>query len=132
MVNKLNKKISKIGSNAKRVDPKKDIKNAEINIFLCPYFSNRTPAGIDINPYAMKNEKGRNPAMVSVNSKLTEALGFKAPNTLVKKEIIKKVRNTNNTAWLFRLLLVFIKTNILILILADISVCINKKAPHVL
>ena len=66
-------------------------------ILFSPNFSTIKPAGIDITPYAIKNAKGKNPAMVSLKLKLDETLGFSAPKMFVKNEITKKVIKTNTT-----------------------------------
>jgi hypothetical protein len=50
-----------------------------------------------MTPYAIKKENGKNPAMVSLRSKLCETLGFKAPRIFVKKEITKNVINIKTT-----------------------------------
>jgi len=50
------------------------------------------PAGIDINPYAIKNENGSIPVMVPVREKLSLTLGFIDPRIFVRKEMAKKIR----------------------------------------
>jgi hypothetical protein len=50
------------------------------------------PAGIDINPYAIKKEKGSIPVIVPVKEKLSLTLGFIEPSMFVRKEIAKKIR----------------------------------------
>jgi len=45
----------------------------------------------------MKKEKGKNPAIVSLNPKLKDTLGFKAPRIFVKNDITKKVKRISNT-----------------------------------
>ena len=83
------------------IAPNKANKKAKsINLFS-PYFSNIKPEGIDIKPYAIKNEKGKKPAIVSLSSKLFDTLGFSAPNMLVKKEMTKKVIRIRTTILCF-------------------------------
>jgi hypothetical protein len=50
------------------------------------------PPGIDIKPYAMKNENGSIPVIVPVNLKLSLTFGLIEPRMLVKNEIAKKIR----------------------------------------
>jgi len=47
--------------------------------------------GIDITPYAIKNENGRRPARRSLSLKSLINSGESGPITLVKKEITKNV-----------------------------------------
>jgi hypothetical protein len=50
------------------------------------------PAGIDINPYAIKKENGSIPVIVPVREKLSLTLGFIDPRIFVRKEMAKKIR----------------------------------------
>jgi hypothetical protein len=50
------------------------------------------PAGIDIRPYAIKNENGSIPVIVPVSEKLSLTFGFIEPRIFVRNEIAKKIR----------------------------------------
>jgi len=50
------------------------------------------PAGIDISPYAIKNENGSIPVIVPVREKLSLTFGFIEPKIFVRKEMAKKIR----------------------------------------
>jgi hypothetical protein len=50
------------------------------------------PAGIDIKPYAIKNENGSIPVIVPVSEKLSLTLGLIDPRIFVRKEMAKKIR----------------------------------------
>jgi hypothetical protein len=50
------------------------------------------PAGIDINPYAIKNENGSIPVIVPVKEKLSLTFGLIDPRIFVRKEMAKKIR----------------------------------------
>jgi hypothetical protein len=55
--------------------------------------------GIDITPYATKNEKGKKEAIVRLNPKVLIMSGTRGPIILDKKEITKntrKIKPTNN------------------------------------
>ena len=65
MVNNDTTKTLNDGANAKIRDPANAKKNASIIIRFSPHFSSRTPEGIDITPYAIKNANGSMPAIVS-------------------------------------------------------------------
>jgi hypothetical protein len=56
-----------------------------------------TPAGMDINPYATKNEKGRNETKVRLKLKELMISGMSGPIIFVKKEMTKNVNKTRPT-----------------------------------
>jgi hypothetical protein len=60
-------------------------------------FSISTPAGIDITPYAIKKEKGRNPARPKLSLKSSKMFGTSGPRMFVNNEITKKIRKTSPT-----------------------------------
>lgn len=55
-------------------------------------YSTKNPEGIDITPYAKKNEKGRKAAMDKLKLNASIISGTSGPMIFVKNEIIK---NTN-------------------------------------
>jgi hypothetical protein len=97
IVKRENKKMPNVGLEAKNKDATIASIKPNTIIFFSPNFSSIKPAGIDITPYAIKKENGKNPAIVALRSKLDETLGFKAPRILVKNEITKKVKRISNT-----------------------------------
>ena len=62
-----------------------------------PKRSRRKPAGIDITPYAMKKENGKNAAAAKRTWKLLMMSGTMGPRMLVSSDITKKTRKTNPT-----------------------------------
>jgi hypothetical protein len=60
-------------------------------IFFSLYFSINIPEGMDITPYAIKKAKGRRAARVRLRLNPLMISGFIGPNTLVRKEMTKKV-----------------------------------------
>ena len=71
--------------------------NAEIITLFSEYLSINIPEGIDITPYATKKEKGKNPAMPMLRSKLVMISGTSGPRMLVKKEITAKIKKISAT-----------------------------------
>ena len=55
-------------------------------------YSTKNPEGIDITPYAKKNEKGRNAAIDKLKLNASIMSGTRGPMIFVKNEITK---NTN-------------------------------------
>jgi hypothetical protein len=72
--------------------PADDIKKAKIITFFSPIYSTKKPEGIDITPYAKKNEKGRNAAIDKLKLNALIMSGTRGPMIFVKNEITK---NTN-------------------------------------
>tara|TARA_B100000902_G_C26992895_1_gene755948 strand:+ start:492 stop:764 length:273 start_codon:yes stop_codon:yes gene_type:complete len=72
--------------------PADDIKKAKIITFFSPMYSTKKPEGIDIIPYAKKNEKGRNAAIDKLKLNALIMSGTRGPMIFVKNEITK---NTN-------------------------------------
>jgi hypothetical protein len=70
-------------------------KNAATNSVLLPYFSDKNPAGIDIMPYAIKNENGNKPVRVRLNSKLCLTSTIMEFRIFVIKDITKNTSITN-------------------------------------
>jgi len=62
-----------------------------------PFFSMMIPAGIDINPYAIKNENGRRETSVRLKLNVLIISGISGPIIFVKNEITKKVNKTKPT-----------------------------------
>jgi hypothetical protein len=55
------------------------------------------PAGMDINPYAMKKAKGNKDTMVRLKSKPVMMSGMIGPMMLERNEMTKKVNKMMNT-----------------------------------
>jgi len=72
--------------------PEKERIQARVRLFFSRYFWISIPAGMDIKPYAIKNEKGSIPVMVPLSVKLSLTLGLIDPRILVTNEITKKIR----------------------------------------
>jgi hypothetical protein len=96
-----NKATSKPGNKAKRRAARKASKKPPIVTVFSEYFSIRIPEGIDITPYATKNEKGRNPARPMLRSKLSIMSGMSGPRILVRNEMTKKIKKIRRTIKIF-------------------------------
>jgi len=72
--------------------PEKERIQARVRLFFSRYFCISMPAGIDIKPYAIKNEKGSIPVIVPLSVKLSLTLGLIDPRIFVTKEITKNIR----------------------------------------
>lgn len=101
IANNDSKATSNFGNNAKsRAAKNASEKPTSVTIFS-EYFSIRIPEGMDITPYATKNEKGKNPARPMLKSKLSIMSGISGPRMFDKKEITKKIRKISATIRLF-------------------------------
>jgi hypothetical protein len=89
--------IEKLARVAKRNEPASASSHAPTSTGFAPNLSRSIPAGIDITPYAMKNENGRKLASARLNAKPLMMSGTSGPRMLVMNEITKKMRNTSNT-----------------------------------
>ena len=79
--------------------PKAERKKAKIITFFSPIYSTKKPEGIDITPYAKKNEKGRKAAIDKLKLNALIISGTRGPMMFVKNEITKntnKIKPTNN------------------------------------
>ena len=81
----------------KRITPKNVNKKANKSTGFALYFSFKMPEGIDITPYAIKKENGKNPANLLLNLKLSAIFGSNEPKMFVIKEITKKMAITSAT-----------------------------------
>tara|TARA_Y100000768_G_scaffold121118_1_gene89544 strand:+ start:490 stop:762 length:273 start_codon:yes stop_codon:yes gene_type:complete len=70
--------------------PKDETKKAKIITFFSPIYSTKNPEGIDITPYAKKNEKGRKAAIDKLKLNALIMSGKRGPMIFVKNEITKK------------------------------------------
>ena len=70
--------------------PKDETKKAKIITFFSPIYSTKNPEGIDITPYAKKNEKGRKAAIDKLKLNALIMSGTRGPMIFVKNEITKK------------------------------------------
>ena len=59
------------------------------------------PAGMDMMPYAKKNENGKNAANVRLSPKLSIIIGSIGPNILVTKEMTNQIHKMRSTIQLF-------------------------------
>jgi len=74
-------------------------KKEKLSKALFPNRSDKKPAGIDMTPYAMKNEKGKRPVIARLKSKLSLTSTRIELRMLVTKDMTKKISMTNNTIW---------------------------------
>jgi hypothetical protein len=85
------------GRSENNIAPENARNHARTRLFFSSYFCTNIPEGIDINAYAIKNEKGNKPVMVPFRVKLSLTFGFMDPRILVKKEIAKKIKKISIT-----------------------------------
>src|SRR5690606_5795577 len=71
--------------------------NARTITRLPVYFSCSRPAGIDMMPYATKNENGKNPASPTLSEKLLMMSGMIGPRIFVRKDMTKNTRRIRMT-----------------------------------
>ncbi|GAA6205107.1 hypothetical protein NBRC116600_19050 [Thalassotalea sp. SU-HH00458] len=105
--------MKKLGVKANKKEPNADIIKADNITGFSPYLSTSIPEGIDMTPYAAKNEKGRKPATAKLRSKSFTNEGNKGPKILVIKEMAKKMTKTKISAETFFVILFIIPINFL-------------------
>src|ERR1700736_883860 len=89
--------IEYVGKAAKLIAPRVAATKEATMGFFSPQRCTAKPAGIDITPYAMKNENGRIAAIVSDTWKSGMMSGTKGPRIFVRKEMKKNTKNTPPT-----------------------------------
>jgi hypothetical protein len=91
------RKTGNIGTSENKSAPESASIHAKTRLFFSSYFCTIIPDGIDINAYAMKNEKGRSPVIVPFSVKLSLTFGLIEPRIFVRNEIAKKIKKMRIT-----------------------------------